>query len=99
MLHHDPTMWALAWVPDWAMSAVGEPGIISASSLVLLSAFQGGHCGLTSAPSTVSSRTVLIQTPFKPSSTTAQRMVWETPRVAAKYPSSLFGQTVASQAL
>lgn len=51
--------------PEWVTLIVGEPGMLSASSLVPLSAFQGRHCGLTSVPSTVSSRTVLVQAPFK----------------------------------
>lgn len=51
--------------PEWVLLTVGEPGILSDSSLVLLSAFQGRHCGLISAPSTVSSRTVPIQTLIK----------------------------------
>lgn len=95
MLNDNSIVWALSW----AVLTVGEPGILSASSFVLLSAFQGRHCGLTSAPSTVSSRTVPIQRPFQLRGTMAQRMVWETPRVAAKYPSPLRGKAVASRAL
>lgn len=97
MLDHVPSVWAL---PCPRMDCVCRGGTRDALCLllVLLSAFQERHCGLTSAPSTVSSRALQIQALFKPSGTLAGRTAWEAPRAAAKSPSSLLGQAAASQA-